>query len=35
LKFRRLNRESVSAGKVSGKRRGLRTAVRELRSTAA
>jgi NADPH-dependent stearoyl-CoA 9-desaturase len=31
LKFRRRNGESIGAGKVSGKRRGLRTAVRELR----
>ena len=31
LKFRRRNGEIIGAGKVSGKRRGLRTAVRELR----
>jgi fatty acid desaturase len=31
LKFRRRNGESIGAGEVSGKRRGLRTAVRELR----
>ena len=31
LKFRRQSRESFSTGPASGKRRGLRTAVRELR----